>query len=100
MRVDLIRARVLRFFNADPEQFDLVFVANTTAAVTLVVRLFRDHWAAPASGNKLRHDRFWYGYHYESDNELLRIPDLTGSQFRCFASDEDVEAWIRRPTGK
>lgn len=36
-RVDDIRLRLLNFFNADPDEFDLVFVANTTAGVKLVL---------------------------------------------------------------
>ncbi|GAB7357617.1 hypothetical protein MBLNU459_g0117t1 [Dothideomycetes sp. NU459] len=45
-RVDAVRERALRFFNADPEEWDLVFVANATAAIKLVIECFRDHAAA------------------------------------------------------
>ena len=37
-RVDAIRERALRFFNADPDEFDLVFVANATAAIKIPLR--------------------------------------------------------------
>jgi molybdenum cofactor sulfurtransferase len=36
------RLRLLRFFNAAPEHFDLVFTANATAGVKLVADAFRE----------------------------------------------------------
>jgi molybdenum cofactor sulfurtransferase len=57
-QVDLIREQALRFFGADPEHFDLVFTANTTAAIKLVAEAFRDLAAADSSAST-----FWYGYH-------------------------------------
>ena len=42
----------MSFFRADPKHFDIIFVANATAAIKLVAELFRDQ----ESG-------FWYGYH-------------------------------------
>ena len=45
-RVDAIRERALRFFNADPDEFDLVFVANATDAIKMVVECVRDYAAA------------------------------------------------------
>lgn len=35
-QVDLIRQRVLQLFQADPSEYDLVFVSNTTAGVKLI----------------------------------------------------------------
>ncbi|KAL7807210.1 PLP-dependent transferase [Trichoderma gracile] len=40
-RIDQVRIRLLDFFKADPEQYDLVFVANATAGVKLVVEGMR-----------------------------------------------------------
>ncbi|KAH8124522.1 hypothetical protein ACSS6W_003132 [Trichoderma asperelloides] len=40
-KIDEIRIRLLKFFKADPEQYDLVFVANATAGVKLVVEGMR-----------------------------------------------------------
>ncbi|KAI1044916.1 hypothetical protein LB505_005196 [Fusarium chuoi] len=40
--VDNIRAKALDFVGADPKYFDLVFVANATAAIKLVADAFRD----------------------------------------------------------
>lgn len=36
------RRKALQFFNADPEEWDLVFTANATAAIKLVHDCFRD----------------------------------------------------------
>lgn len=40
-KVDEVRIRLLNFFKADPDQYDLVFVANATAGVKLVVEGMR-----------------------------------------------------------
>jgi molybdenum cofactor sulfurtransferase len=40
-KIDEVRIRLLNFFKADPEQYDLVFVANATAGVKLVVEGMR-----------------------------------------------------------
>ncbi|KAM0262325.1 hypothetical protein ACHAQJ_001794 [Trichoderma viride] len=40
-KIDEVRIRLLNFFKADPDQYDLVFVANATAGVKLVVEGMR-----------------------------------------------------------
>ncbi|KAL7815433.1 PLP-dependent transferase [Trichoderma aethiopicum] len=40
-QIDRVRIRLLDFFKADPEEYDLVFVANATAGVKLVVEGMR-----------------------------------------------------------
>ncbi|USW48160.1 Putative aminotransferase class V domain, pyridoxal phosphate-dependent transferase, major [Septoria linicola] len=85
-RVDTIRERALRFFNADPEEFDLVFVANATAAIKLVIDCFKDH--AAASNTPV-----WYGYHRDSHTSLVGVREST-KMHRCFTSDEEVDIWI------
>ncbi|TKA77894.1 Molybdenum cofactor sulfurase [Friedmanniomyces simplex] len=85
-RVDTIRDRALRFFNADPEHFDLVFVANATAAIKLVIDCFKDH--AAASNTPV-----WYGYHKDAHTSLVGIREST-KLHRCFATDEEVDIWI------
>ncbi|KAL5359085.1 molybdenum cofactor sulfurase [Aspergillus floccosus] len=82
-RVDDIRLRALRFFNADPEHFDLVFVANATSAIKLVADALRDS----AHG-------FWYGYHVDAHTSLVGARELAESGSRCFTTDEEVDAWI------
>lgn len=85
-RVDAIRERALRFFNADPEEYDLVFVANATAAIKLVIECFRDN--AAASNTPV-----WYGYHKDAHTSLVGVREST-KMHRCFTSDEEVDLWI------
>lgn len=82
-RVDDIRLRALRFFNADPEEFDLVFVANATAAIKLVVNALQG-----------LDNGFWYGYHVDAHTSLVGGRELARLGNRCFSSDEEVEQWI------
>ncbi|KAI1142844.1 PLP-dependent transferase [Hypoxylon sp. FL0543] len=42
-RIEDVRLRVLQFFNADPSEFDLVFVANATSGIKLVTEAFRSN---------------------------------------------------------
>jgi molybdenum cofactor sulfurtransferase len=81
-RVEDVRLRLLSFFKADPEEFDLVFVANATAATKVVVDAFRD-----VEGG------FWYGYHRDAHTSLVGPRELA-AETRCFESDTDVEEWI------
>ncbi|KAM0723908.1 hypothetical protein Q7P37_000898 [Cladosporium fusiforme] len=85
-RVDEVRERALRFFNADPDKFDLVFTANATAAIKMVIDCFRDH--ASASNTPI-----WYGYHRDAHTSLVGIREST-KLHRCFTSDEEVDIWI------
>lgn len=82
-RVDDVRLRALRFFNADPEEFDLVFVANATAAIKLVVTALQG-----------LDDGFWYGYHVDAHTSLVGARELATRGNRCFSSDDEVEEWI------
>lgn len=83
-RTDDIRLRVLQFFNADPEEYDLVFVANATAAIKLVADCLRD----------ADHRGFWYGYHVDAHTSLVGVRELAYMGYQCFQSDTDVESWI------
>lgn len=85
-RVDAIREKALLFFNANPDEWDLVFVANATAAIKLVMECFRDHAAATNTP-------VWYGYHRDSHTSVVGVRELTRTH-RCFASDEEVDIWI------
>ncbi|KAK9491200.1 pyridoxal phosphate-dependent transferase [Lipomyces doorenjongii] len=86
-RVENVRLRVLRFFKADPEQFDVIFVANATAAIKLVLEAFRD----------VEDPGFWYGYHRDSHTSLVGLRQLA-AQSRCFESDQAVEDWLKETT--
>ncbi|KAL4796739.1 pyridoxal phosphate-dependent transferase [Aspergillus venezuelensis] len=82
-RVDDIRLRALRFFNADPDHFGLVFVPNATAGIKLVADALRD---SPRG--------FWYGYHVDAHTSLVGVRELAGAGSRCFMHDEEVDDWI------
>lgn len=87
-RIENIRHDVLHFFGASSSDFDLVFVANTTAGAKLVMDAFRDY-----------DDGFWYGYHIDSHTSLVGIREAARLGHRCFASDEEVEDWMTAPPG-
>lgn len=80
-RVEDIRLKVLQFFKADPEDFDIVFVANATAGIKLVLDGFQG-----------RESGFSYGYHVDSHTSLVGARECTSSS-RCL-DDNDVESWL------
>jgi molybdenum cofactor sulfurtransferase len=80
--VEDTRLQLLRFFNANPMEYDLVFTANATAAIKLVLETFR-----------AQDDGFWYGYHVDSHTSLVGVRE-SAKEHRCFGSDGEVERWI------
>lgn len=102
--VDSTREKVLRFFGADPELFDLVFVANATAGIKLVMEAFQDLASSipinsnnPGTQSNETQDSppsFWYGYHKDSHTSLVGIREVTNGNHHCFSSNSEVEAWI------
>lgn len=87
-RIESVRAQVLAFFKADPAYFDVVFVANATAAIKLVMDGLRDH----DRGQNV--SAFWYGYHADSHTSLVGVREAANGGARCFASDLEVEDWL------
>lgn len=81
-RIEDTRLRALRFFNASPDDFDLVFVANATAGIKLVADCFRDCERG-----------FWYGYHRDAHTSLIGARE-SAAEHRCFSDDEEVERWM------
>lgn len=81
-RIEDIRLRLLDLFNADPTDFDVVFVANATAGIKLVMEAFRDH-----------EDGYWYGYHRDAHTSLIGVRE-GAAQHHCFTSDAEVNEWI------
>ena len=77
-----IRVQVLGFFDADPNQFDVIFAANATAAIKLVADCLRDH---PGG--------FWYGYHQNSHTSLVGVREVAIAGHTCFEAAE-LEAWL------
>lgn len=82
-RIEDVRLRVLRFFNADPDLFDVVFVANATAGIKLVMEGFRE-----------QEHGFWYGYHKDAHTSLVGVREAAKGTHRCFGSDNEVEEWL------
>ncbi|OKL55317.1 hypothetical protein UA08_09394 [Talaromyces atroroseus] len=79
--VDRARQNVLEFFRADAEYFDVVFVANATAAIKLVAYSFQEKG-------------FWYGYHTDAHTSLVGIRELADIGYHCFGSDKELGEWI------
>lgn len=90
-RVESVRLQMLQFFNADPEHFDLIFVANTTAAIKLVVDCLVDY-------SRDHRGLFWYGYHADSHTSLVAPREVAGATSQYFASDQQVEDWLSPKT--
>lgn len=80
-RIEDTRVMALQFFNADPDFFDLVFVANATAGIKLVAEVFREQQAC-----------FNYGYHYESHTSLIGVRESAQSS-HCW-NDAEIESLV------
>ena len=118
-----MRARTLAFFGADPDEYDLVFVANATAAIKLVADGFRDYCATAAAeddaaaagrgaGGALAARFKWlrrgrrrrrkekraaeihFLYHGDAHTSVVGARELS-ARHRCLGSDADVARWIR-----
>lgn len=81
LRIEDTRLRALQFFNTDPAEFDLIFVANATAGIKLVVEALR---AAPGG--------FDYVYHQASHTSLVGVREEAESSF-CI-DDDQVNGWL------
>ncbi|KAI4126313.1 MAG: hypothetical protein LQ341_006891, partial [Variospora aurantia] len=82
-RIEDVRLRTLRFFNASPDHFDLVFVANATAGIKLIAECFREQ---PGG--------FWFGYHRDAHTSLVGAREHA-VEHRCFGQDAEVEGWMQ-----
>jgi molybdenum cofactor sulfurtransferase len=80
-QVTNIRQRVLQSFNANPEFFDVVFVANATAGIKLVA----DGFAASAQG-------FRYKYLTDAHTSLVGLGQLASA--RQSLSEDEVHKWL------
>ncbi|KAI9809746.1 MAG: hypothetical protein M1825_000179 [Sarcosagium campestre] len=96
LRVEHVRSRVLQYFEADPSEFDVVFVANATAAIKLVMDAFRDQDGT--SQGCRGHNGFWYGYHRDSHTSLAGVREVANAGSTCFETDREVEEWLDDPT--
>ncbi|KAJ4165616.1 hypothetical protein LMH87_007240 [Akanthomyces muscarius] len=80
-QVDDVRLRLLEFFNADSDEYDLVFVANATAGVKLVLDGLR---SIPGGFN--------YAYHQACHTSLVGVREE--AKHSVCLNDEQVEGWI------
>lgn len=80
-RIEDTRLRALQFVNADPAEFDLVFVANATAGIKLVAEALR---AAPGGFN--------YAYHQSAHTSLVGVREEARKSI-CL-DDAAVEEWL------
>jgi molybdenum cofactor sulfurtransferase len=93
-RVDRVRLRVLQFFKANPEDFDIIFVANATAGIKMVMDAFTQCSRNPVSHTQDSSHPFWYGYHRDSHTSLVGMREVASRGSRCFEADQEVEDWI------
>ena len=95
-RIDDTRLKVLRFFNADPEAFDVVFVANATAGVKLVAEALRDAVAGRSEGGDREGTKgFKYVYHNEVHTSVVGVREMAERGSLCLDGEDEVDAWIR-----
>lgn len=80
-RIDDTRLRLLNFFNADPAEYDLIFVSNATAGIKLVVEALR---SSPGG--------FSFAYHDACHTSAIGIRE-EATQSTCF-DDSQVNEWI------
>lgn len=77
----------MNYFKASPDEFDVVFTANATAAIKLVADCFRDQ-------------NFDYIYHKDVHTSVVGVRELSASTSKCLASNEEVEHWINLQKSK
>ncbi|KAF9766050.1 hypothetical protein IL306_001575 [Fusarium sp. DS 682] len=80
-RVEDARMNSLAFFGADPTEYDLVFVANATAGVKLVVEAMRT-----------QSEGFLYAYHQACHTSLVGAREE--AVYSISVDDDDVQLWL------
>ncbi|KAK7923129.1 MOSC N-terminal beta barrel domain-containing protein [Apiospora marii] len=80
-RIDDVRVQVLQLLNADPTEFDVVFVANATAGIKLVADALR---SAPAG--------FSFMYHQACHTSLVGVRQESRASI-CIDT-ETVQNWV------
>jgi molybdenum cofactor sulfurtransferase len=96
-----VRRRALEFFHADPEHFDIVFVANASAAIKIVGEAMRDYVDRFNEGNpESAPKKLWYGYHKDAHNSVVGAREFTEHNSRSFCSDAEVDEWIEGLSSK
>ncbi|KAF4449638.1 putative molybdenum cofactor sulfurase HxB protein [Fusarium austroafricanum] len=80
-RIEDARMNLLNFFGADPTEYDVVFVANATAGIKLVVEAMRN-----------QPDGFLYAYHQVCHTSLVGVREEAVSS--TSVHDDDVQSWL------
>lgn len=93
-RIEEVRDKVLAFFGASRKHFDVIFTANATASIKLVMESFRD-LPATHSSTVEGPGQYWYGYHVDAHTSLVGVRETTNGLHTCFAQDQEVEDWLR-----
>ncbi|KAH3938404.1 hypothetical protein HBH53_260290 [Parastagonospora nodorum] len=73
------RLEVLEFFDANPDHFDVVFTANATPAIKLVIECFSD-----------LSSKFDHIYHRNCHTSLVGVRELS-SRTHCLATDDQTK---------
>lgn len=81
-RIEDIRQRLLTFLGADPSEYELIFVANATAGVKLVVEAMR---SLP--------DGYVYAHHQACHTSLIGARE--DAQYSTCLDDDAVHSWMR-----
>lgn len=82
LMVEQTRQKVLKLFNADQEHFDVVFTANATGAVKLVMDCFTGH-----------EQGFDYLYHHNAHTSLVGVREQAQNS-HCLATAAEMEDWL------
>ncbi|KAM0196751.1 hypothetical protein ACHAPI_005632 [Fusarium lateritium] len=80
-RVEDARMNLLTFFGADPAEYDVVFVANATAGVKLVLDAMRT-----------QPDGFLYAYHQACHTSLVGVREEAVDS--ASIDDDEVKSWL------
>lgn len=82
-KISDVRLELLRFFNASPDTFDLVFTANTSAGIKLVAESLRD---LPGG--------FDFGYHEDAHTSVVGVRELAQDSV-CVQETTEMLTWHR-----
>ncbi|KAJ2977560.1 hypothetical protein NQ176_g4303 [Zarea fungicola] len=81
-QIDDVRLRLMEFFNADTEDYDLIFVANATAGVKMVLESLRH---TPGGFN--------YAYHQACHTSLIGVREEAAHSI-CI-NNAQVQKWMK-----
>ncbi|RPA73151.1 PLP-dependent transferase [Ascobolus immersus RN42] len=83
--VEKARAEVLEFFNANPDEYDVVFTANATASMKMVADGF-------VGAGEVGNEGFEYKFHKDAHTSLIGVRELAAKSRQM--DDAAVEEWL------